>query len=165
MVVLSLEWKNYGGLGLSQIFCIKIWEYSGEYHCWLQMNTTLMIGQFVPIVILAILTLTLIEAAGAAEYRFLITRNNCFWSLFSQKASWYWSETADLSKNHAKIQPYHHAPGLWQLHLRDSGRLWAEPWSLWHIHAPQWSPWRKCLLFSLYWKWKGELERLDEMHF
>jgi len=53
MVVLSLEWKNYGG----------------EYHCWLQMNTTLMIGQFVPIVILAILTLTLIEAAGAAEYR------------------------------------------------------------------------------------------------
>jgi len=29
------------------------------------MNTTLMIGQFVPIVILAILTLTLIEAAGA----------------------------------------------------------------------------------------------------
>ena len=41
----------------------------GEYHCWLQMNTTLMIGQFVPIVILAVLTLTLIEAAGAAEYR------------------------------------------------------------------------------------------------
>ena len=37
-----------------------------------------MIGQFVPIVILAILTLTLIEAAGAAEYRFFITRNNCF---------------------------------------------------------------------------------------
>ena len=33
------------------------------------MNTTLMIGQFVPIVILAVLTLTLIEAAGAAEYR------------------------------------------------------------------------------------------------
>lgn len=53
-------------------------EYSGEYHCWLQMNTTLMIGQFVPIVILAILTLTLIEAAGAAEYRFLITRNHRF---------------------------------------------------------------------------------------
>ena len=34
------------------------------------MNTTLMMGQYVPIVILAILTLTLIEAAGAAEYRF-----------------------------------------------------------------------------------------------
>jgi len=53
MIVVSLEWKNYGG----------------EYHCWLQMNTTLMIGQYVPMVVLAILTLTLIEAAGAAEYR------------------------------------------------------------------------------------------------
>ena len=42
---------------------------SGEYHCWLQMDTTLMIAQYVPIVVLAILTLTLIEAAGAAEYR------------------------------------------------------------------------------------------------
>ena len=42
---------------------------AGEYHCWLQMDTTLMIGQYVPIVVLAVLTLTLIEAAGAAEYR------------------------------------------------------------------------------------------------
>ena len=42
---------------------------TGEYHCWLQMDTTLMIAQYVPIVVLAILTLTLIEAAGAAEYR------------------------------------------------------------------------------------------------
>ena len=33
------------------------------------MDTTLMIGQFVPIVIMVVLTLTLIEAAGAAEYR------------------------------------------------------------------------------------------------
>ena len=33
------------------------------------MDTTLMIGQYVPIVVLAVLTLTLIEAAGAAEYR------------------------------------------------------------------------------------------------
>ena len=41
------------------------------------MNTTLMIGQFVPIVILAILTLTLIEAAGAAEYRFFTTLMFC----------------------------------------------------------------------------------------
>merc|ERR1712241_579586 len=53
MIVVSLEWKNYGG----------------EYHCWLQMDTTLMIGQYVPIVIMVVLTLTLIEAAGAAEYR------------------------------------------------------------------------------------------------
>ena len=41
----------------------------GEYHCWLAMDTTLMIGQYVPIVIMVVLTLTLIEAAGAAEYR------------------------------------------------------------------------------------------------
>ena len=54
------------------------------------MNTTLMIGQFVPIVILAILTLTLIEAAGAAEYRFLRTRNKiAFDPCLSQKASWH----------------------------------------------------------------------------
>ena len=57
-------------------FSINIWEFAGEYHCWLQMNTTLMIGQFVPIVILAILTLTLIEAAGAAEYRLIGSRKD-----------------------------------------------------------------------------------------
>ena len=44
-------------------------NFPGEYHCWLQMDTTLMIGQYVPIVLLVVLTLTLIEAAGAAEYR------------------------------------------------------------------------------------------------
>ena len=33
------------------------------------MDTTLMIGQYVPIVLMVVLTLTLIEAAGAAEYR------------------------------------------------------------------------------------------------
>eukprot|EP00090_Calanus_glacialis_P040812 TRINITY_DN7141_c0_g1_i1.p1 TRINITY_DN7141_c0_g1~~TRINITY_DN7141_c0_g1_i1.p1 ORF type:complete len:514 (-),score=67.49 TRINITY_DN7141_c0_g1_i1:139-1680(-) len=53
LVVVSLEYKNYGG----------------EYHCWLAMDTTLMIGQYVPIVLMVVLTLTLIEAAGAAEYR------------------------------------------------------------------------------------------------
>ena len=79
MVVLSLEWKNYGGLTINACFLYQdvFYVYSGEYHCWLQMNTTLMIGQFVPIVILAILTLTLIEAAGAAEYRFLTTLMFC----------------------------------------------------------------------------------------
>ena len=77
--------------------------------------------------------------------------------MFIQKASWYWSKTADFSKDHAKIQPYHHAPGVWQLHLWYSGRLWAEPWSLWHIHSPQWSSWGQCLLFPLHWKWEGKL--------
>lgn len=53
LIVVSLEFKNYGG----------------AYHCWLGMDTTLMLGQFIPIVVLVVLTLTLIEAAGAAEYR------------------------------------------------------------------------------------------------
>jgi len=53
LVVVSLEFKNYGG----------------AYHCWLQMDSTLMLGQFVPIILMNVLTLTLIEAAGAAEYR------------------------------------------------------------------------------------------------
>lgn len=53
LLIVSKEYKNYGG----------------EYHCWLQMDTTLMIGQYIPIVLLVVLTLTLIEAAGAAEYR------------------------------------------------------------------------------------------------
>ncbi|XP_023330599.1 adhesion G-protein coupled receptor D1 isoform X2 [Eurytemora carolleeae] len=52
-IVVSLQYKNYGG----------------EYHCWLQMDTPLMIAQYVPIITLVVLTLTLIEAAGAADYR------------------------------------------------------------------------------------------------
>ncbi|TRY76932.1 hypothetical protein TCAL_10625 [Tigriopus californicus] len=44
-------------------------DYGGEYHCWLRMNTGLMMTQIIPIVILVILTFTMIEAAGAAEYR------------------------------------------------------------------------------------------------
>ena len=71
LIVVSLEWKNYGGTIHFVIIQNKLLPppHAGEYHCWLQMNTTLMIGQYVPIVVLAILTLTLIEAAGAAEYR------------------------------------------------------------------------------------------------
>ena len=85
------DWYYIGGslLGMEKLWrfdnryvcflCQDVfYKYVGEYHCWLQMNTTLMIGQFVPIVILAILTLTLVEAAGAAEYRFFTTRMFCF---------------------------------------------------------------------------------------
>jgi len=53
LVIVSLEYTNYGG----------------EYHCWLQLDSSLMVAQYCPIVVLVILTLTLIEAAGAAEYR------------------------------------------------------------------------------------------------
>ena len=44
-------------------------DYGGEYHCWLQMNKPLIYAQLVPIVILVILTFTLIEAAGNANFR------------------------------------------------------------------------------------------------
>lgn len=49
---LSFQYENYGG----------------QYHCWLQMNTTLIYGQFVPIACLAIITLAIIEAAGLASH-------------------------------------------------------------------------------------------------
>ena len=44
-------------------------DYGGSYHCWLQVNTNLMFGQMIPIAGLFILTLTLIEAAGANQFR------------------------------------------------------------------------------------------------
>ena len=44
-------------------------DYGGSYQCWLQADTPLLFGQLVPIVILASLTFTLIEAAGAADFR------------------------------------------------------------------------------------------------
>ncbi|KAK4300095.1 hypothetical protein Pmani_027686 [Petrolisthes manimaculis] len=53
------------------LFCIafEFMYYGGEYHCWLQMNTPLLYGQLIPIIGLVILTFTLIEAAGAADYK------------------------------------------------------------------------------------------------
>ena len=53
LIVASLQFENYGG----------------EYHCWLQVNTSLMFGQVIPTVVLVILIFTVLEAAGAAEYR------------------------------------------------------------------------------------------------
>jgi cytochrome bd-type quinol oxidase subunit 1 len=44
-------------------------EYGGKYHCWLQMDKDLMMAQIIPMVVLVILIFTMIEAAGAAEYR------------------------------------------------------------------------------------------------
>ena len=44
-------------------------DYGGEYHCWIKMNSGLLMAQIIPIIILVILTFTMIEAAGAAEYR------------------------------------------------------------------------------------------------
>lgn len=48
---LAFEYENYGG----------------KYHCWLQMNTSLIYGQFVPIAFMSIITLAILEAAGDAS--------------------------------------------------------------------------------------------------
>ena len=53
LIVASLQFENYGG----------------EYHCWLQVDSPMMFGQIVPTVVLVILIFTVLEAAGAAEYR------------------------------------------------------------------------------------------------
>jgi len=56
LIGVTFEYKNYGG----------------EYHCWLQMDKySLLLAQYAPITAFVILTLTMIEAAGAANYRML----------------------------------------------------------------------------------------------
>jgi hypothetical protein len=41
--------------------CFEYKHYGGLYHCWLQMDTNLVFGQLVPIVILTIMALTILE--------------------------------------------------------------------------------------------------------
>ncbi|XP_068212021.1 adhesion G-protein coupled receptor D1-like [Palaemon carinicauda] len=53
------------------LICIafQLDNYGGDYHCWLRMDTPLVYGQFMPIIILIVLTFALIEAAGAVNYK------------------------------------------------------------------------------------------------
>jgi hypothetical protein len=44
--------------------CFEYENYGGDYHCWLQMDTNLIYGQFVPIAFMTIISLAIIEAAG-----------------------------------------------------------------------------------------------------
>ena len=47
-------------------------DYGGKYHCWLQVDKPIMFGQMIPMVILVILIVTVIEAAGqGSDYRTL----------------------------------------------------------------------------------------------
>ncbi|KAK3861111.1 hypothetical protein Pcinc_032891 [Petrolisthes cinctipes] len=69
------------GWGVSAIvvifcMCFEYHDYGAPYHCWLQMNTPLLYGQLIPIIGLVILTFTLIEAAGAADYKQLKDLDN-----------------------------------------------------------------------------------------
>ena len=55
-------------------------NYGGEYHCWLRMDTGLMYGQFIPIAVMTIISLTIIEAAGnifqCCDYIFQISNKS-----------------------------------------------------------------------------------------
>ena len=53
--------------------------------CWVQLNTSLAYGQFIPNVILMIVTFTLIEAAGAATYKPLKGKVKLMLYFFSYK--------------------------------------------------------------------------------
>ena len=53
LLVVSMQFDNYGG----------------DYHCWLKVNTTLVFGQMIPTMVIVIVTLTVLEAAGNADYR------------------------------------------------------------------------------------------------
>ena len=44
-------------------------DYGGSYHCWLQVNKPLVYGQVIVITVIVIFTFTIIEAAGAENYR------------------------------------------------------------------------------------------------
>ena len=44
-------------------------NFGGEYHCYLQLDTPLVYGVYIPMIVFTIVTLSIIEGAGgAAEY-------------------------------------------------------------------------------------------------
>lgn len=47
--------------------CFEYRHYGAAYHCWLQMDTNLMYGQYIPIIILVVLTFAIIESAGSSD--------------------------------------------------------------------------------------------------
>ena len=47
--------------------CFEYESYGAEYHCWLAMDTGLLYGQYIPIVMMVVVSFTLIEAAGASD--------------------------------------------------------------------------------------------------
>lgn len=60
-----LGWGISSGFLLISI-AINYQLYGGQYHCWLQINSNLFYWQYLPNILLTILILTLIEAAGNA---------------------------------------------------------------------------------------------------
>nr|XP_045582766.1 adhesion G-protein coupled receptor D1-like [Procambarus clarkii] len=82
------------GWGVSAIIilfcvCFQYSNYGGAYECWVMMDTGLIYGELIPIVALVIITFTLIEAAGAAEYKPLkgIDKGQLTSAKFSQRTN------------------------------------------------------------------------------
>ncbi|CAB4069969.1 DENND5 [Lepeophtheirus salmonis] len=67
---ISLGWMISIGITLITI-SLEFDNYGGEYHCWLRMDTKLLFAQIAPIVVLMVITFTMIEAAGVADYGIL----------------------------------------------------------------------------------------------
>ena len=47
--------------------CFGYENYGGSYHCWLRLDTSLIYGQYIPIVFMTIVTFAIIEAAGDGD--------------------------------------------------------------------------------------------------
>lgn len=70
--LLSTKQNVFVGFGIPAFIilfnmCFEYENYGGEYHCWLQMDESLMYGQYIPIIAMVVATFTLIEAAGASD--------------------------------------------------------------------------------------------------
>ena len=54
---------GWGGAFIVVLFCMcfEFKHYGGVYLCWLQMDTSLVYGQLVPIGVLTIMALTMLE--------------------------------------------------------------------------------------------------------
>ena len=91
-------------------------NYGGEYHCWLRMDTGLMYGQFIPIAVMTIISLTIIEAAGnmfnvviiffkfpinlkKPQFMFFYNFRWCFRLQQIRRGKWKWKKNG---QNHAK---------------------------------------------------------------
>ena len=77
-----------GSAAIILIICSLCYEdYGGRYHCWIDVDTKLIFGQLIPIVILWVITLTLIEAAGAENFKKLSGRGQE--EYLSGKSKWF----------------------------------------------------------------------------
>ncbi|GAB6029539.1 hypothetical protein CHUAL_005289 [Chamberlinius hualienensis] len=69
--------------------CFHYTDYGAPYHCWLRMDTPLLYAEFIPVILIVILTLLMTEAAGNADYKALdnIDHGQLFSAKISQRAN------------------------------------------------------------------------------